>query len=160
MNMKKWFVGLMVLLTLVLASSTAMAVADYRVCSNCWAYRNGTTEYITDPNEIETSWDMHTDRIFTCSVCSVKTKLWSLHTGGGATCTTEGECDFCHASYKDESAHTGPYTYSYSKTSDTRHNVKATCKGCWRKAGTYSAKHEEAEAATCKTVAYCGLCRS
>ena len=160
MNMKKWFVGLMVLLTLVLASSTAMAVADYRVCSNCWEYRNGTTEYITDPNEIETSWDMHTDRIFTCSVCSVKTKLWSLHTGGGATCTTEGECDFCHASYKDESAHTGPYTYSYSKTSDTRHNVKATCKGCWRKAGTYSAKHEEAEAATCKTVAYCGLCRS
>ena len=160
MNMKKWFVGLMVLLTLVLASSTAMAVADYRVCSNCWAYRNGTTEYITDPNEIETSWDMHTDRIFTCSVCSVKTKLWSLHTGGGATCTTEGECDFCHASYKDESAHTGPYTYSYSKTSDTRHNVKATCKGCWRKAGTYSAKHEETEAATCKTVAYCGLCRS
>ena len=158
--MKKWFVGLMVLLMLVLASSTAMAVADYRVCSNCWAYRNGTTEYITDPNEIETSWDMHTDRIFTCSVCSVKTKLWSLHTGGGATCTTEGECDFCHASYKDESAHTGPYTYSYSKTSDTRHNVKATCKGCWRKAGTYSAKHEEAEAATCKTVAYCGLCRS
>ena len=160
MNMKKWFVGLMVLLTLVLASSTAMAVADYRVCSNCWEYRNGTTEYITDPNEIETSWDMHTDRIFTCSVCSVKTKLWSLHTGGGATCTTEGECDFCHASYKDSSAHTGPYTYSYSKTSDTRHNVKATCKGCWRKAGTYSAKHEEAEAATCKTVAYCGLCRS
>ena len=158
--MKKWFVGLMVLLTLVLASSTAMAVADYRVCSNCWEYRNGTTEYITDPNEIETSWDMHTDRIFTCSVCSVKTKLWSLHTGGGATCTTEGECDFCHASYKDSSAHTGPYTYSYSKTSDTRHNVKATCKGCWRKAGTYSAKHEEAEAATCKTVAYCGLCRS
>ena len=158
--MKKWFVGLMVLLTLVLASSTAMAVADYRVCSNCWEYRNGTTEYITDPNEIETSWDMHTDRIFTCSVCSVKTKLWSLHTGGGATCTTEGECDFCHASYKDSSAHTGPYTYSYSKTSDTRHNVKATCKGCWRKAGTYSAKHEEAEAATCKTAAYCGLCRS
>ena len=158
--MKKWFVGLMVLLTLVLASSTAMAVADYRVCSNCWEYRNGTTEYITDPNEIETSWDMHTDRIFTCSVCSVKTKLWSLHTGGGATCTTEGTCDFCHASYKDSSAHTGPYTYSYSKTSDTRHNVKATCKGCWRKAGTYSAKHEEAEAATCKTVAYCGLCRS
>ena len=158
--MKKWFVGLMVLLTLVLASSTAMAVADYRVCSNCWAYRNGTTEYITDPNEIETSWDMHTDRIFTCSVCSVKTKLWSLHYGGGATCTTEGECDFCHVSYKDSSVHTGPYTYSYSKTSDTRHNVKATCKGCWRKAGTYSAKHEEAEAATCKTVAYCGLCRS
>ena len=158
--MKKWFVGLMVLLTLVLASSTAMAVADYRVCSNCWAYRNGTTEYITDPNEIETSWDMHTDRIFTCSVCSVKTKLWSLHTGGGATCTTEGTCDFCHAAYKDSSAHTGPYTYSYSKTSDTRHNVKATCKGCWQKAGTYSAKHEEAEAATCKTVAYCGLCRS
>ena len=160
MNMKKWFVGLMVLLTLVLASSTAMAVADYRVCSNCWEYRNGTTEYITDPNEIETSWDMHTDRIFTCSVCSVKTKLWSLHTGGGATCTTEGTCDFCHAAYKDSSVHTGPYTYSYSKTSDTRHNVKATCKGCWRKAGTYSAKHEEAEAATCKTVAYCGLCRS
>ena len=160
MNMKKWFVGLMVLLTLVLASSTAMAVADYRVCSNCWEYRNGTTEYITDPNEIETSWDMHTDRIFTCSVCSVKTKLWSLHTGGGATCTTEGTCDFCHAAYKDSSVHTGPYTYSYSKTSDTRHNVKATCKGCWQKAGTYSAKHEEAEAATCKTVAYCGLCRS
>ena len=158
--MKKWFVGLMVLLTLVLASSTAMAVADYRVCSNCWAYRNGTTEYITDPNEIETSWDMHTDRIFTCSVCSVKTKLWSLHTGGGATCTTEGECDFCHASYKDESAHTGPYTYSYSKTSDTRHNVKPTCTGCRRVARTYSAKHEETEAATCKTVAYCGLCRS
>ena len=158
--MKKWFVGLMVLLTLVLASSTAMAVADYRVCSNCWEYRNGTTEYITDPNEIETSWDMHTDRIFTCSVCSVKTKLWSLHTGGGATCTTEGECDFCHASYKDSSAHTGPYTYSYSKTSDTRHNVKATCTGCRRAAGTYSAKHEEAEAATCKTAAYCGLCRS
>ena len=158
--MKKWFVGLMVLLTLVLASSTAMAVADYRVCSNCWEYRNGTTEYITDPKEIETSWDMHTDRIFTCSVCSVKTKLWSLHTGGGATCTTEGTCDFCHAAYKDSSVHTGPYTYSYSKTSDTRHNVKATCKGCWRKAGTYSAKHEEAEAATCKTVAYCGLCRS
>ena len=158
--MKKWFVGLMVLLGLVLASSASMAVADYRVCSNCWEYRNGTTEYITDPNEIETSWDMHTDRIFTCSVCSVKTKLWSLHTGGGATCTTEGECDFCHASYKDSSAHTGPYTYSYSKTSDTRHNVKATCKGCWQKAGTYSAKHEEAEAATCKTVAYCGLCRS
>ena len=158
--MKKWFVGLMVLLTLVLASSTAMAVADYRVCSNCWEYRNGTTEYITDPNEIETSWDMHTDRIFTCSVCSVKTKLWSLHTGGGATCTTEGECDFCHASYKDESAHTGPYTYSYSKTSDTRHNVKPTCTGCRRVARTYSAKHEETEAATCKTVAYCGLCRS
>ena len=158
--MKKWFVGLMVLLGLVLASSASMAVADYRVCSNCWEYRNGTTEYITDPKEIETSWDMHTDRIFTCSVCSVKTKLWSLHTGGGATCTTEGECDFCHASYKDSSAHTGPYTYSYSKTSDTRHNVKATCKGCWQKAGTYSAKHEEAEAATCKTVAYCGLCRS
>ena len=158
--MKKWFVGLMVLLTLVLASSTAMAVADYRVCSNCWEYRNGTTEYITDPKEIETSWDMHTDRIFTCSVCSVKTKLWSLHTGGGATCTTEGECDFCHASYKDSSAHTGPYTYSYSKTSDTRHSVKATCTGCRRKAGTYSAKHEEAEAATCKTAAYCGLCRS
>ena len=158
--MKKWFVGLMVLLTLVLASSTAMAVADYRVCSNCWEYRNGTTEYITDPNEIETSWDMHTDRIFTCSVCSVKTKLWSLHTGGGATCTTEGECDFCHASYKDSSAHTGPYTYSYSKTSDTRHNVKPTCTGCRRVARTYSAKHEETEAATCKTVAYCGLCRS
>ena len=114
--MKKWFVGLLVLLTLVLASSASMAVADYRVCSNCWEYRNGTTEYITDPNEIETSWDMHTDRIFTCSICSVKTKLWSLHTGGGATCTTEGECDFCHASYKDSSAHTGPYTYSYSKT--------------------------------------------
>ena len=158
--MKKWFVGLMVLLGLVLASSASMAVADYRVCSNCWEYRNGTTEYITDPKEIETSWDMHTDRIFTCSVCSVKTKLWSLHTGGGATCTTEGTCDFCHASYKDSSAHTGPYTYSYSKTSDTRHNVKATCTGCWRKAGTYSAKHEEAEAATCKTAAYCGLCRS
>ena len=158
--MKKWFVGLLVLLTLVLASSASMAVADYRVCSNCWEYRNGTTEYITDPKEIETSWDMHTDRIFTCSVCSVKTKLWSLHTGGGATCTTEGECDFCHASYKDSSAHTGPYTYSYSKTSDTRHSVKATCTGCRRKAGTYSAKHEEAEAATCKTAAYCGLCRS
>ena len=158
--MKKWFVGLMVLLTLVLASSTAMAVADYRVCSNCWEYRNGTTEYITDPNEIETSWDMHTDRIFTCSVCSVKTKLWSLHTGGGATCTTEGTCDFCHAAYKDSSVHTGPYTYSYSKTSDTRHNVKATCTGCRRVARTYSAKHEETEAATCKTVAYCGLCRS
>ena len=158
--MKKWVVGLMVLLGLVLASSASMAVADYRVCSNCWEYRNGTTEYITDPKEIETSWDMHTDRIFTCSVCSVKTKLWSLHTGGGATCTTEGECDFCHASYKDSSAHTGPYTYSYSKTSDTRHSVKATCTGCRRKAGTYSAKHEEAEAATCKTAAYCGLCRS
>ena len=158
--MKKWFVGLMVLLGLVLASSASMAVADYRVCSNCWEYRNGTTEYITDPNEIETSWDMHTDRIFTCSVCSVKTKLWSLHTGGGATCTTEGTCDFCHAAYKDSSVHTGPYTYSYSKTSDTRHSVKATCTGCRRKAGTYSAKHEEAEAATCKTAAYCGLCRS
>ena len=158
--MKKWFVGLMVLLGLVLASSASMAVADYRVCSNCWEYRNGTTEYITDPNEIETSWDMHTDRIFTCSVCSVKTKLWSLHTGGGATCTTEGTCDFCHAAYKDSSVHTGPYTYSYSKTSDTRHNVKPTCTGCRRVARTYSAKHEETEAATCKTVAYCGLCRS
>ena len=158
--MKKWFVGLMVLLTLVLASSTAMAVADYRVCSNCWEYRNGTTEYITDPKEMETSWDMHTDRIFTCSVCSVKTKLWSLHYGGGATCTTEGTCDFCHVPYKDSSVHTGPYTYSYSKTSDTRHNVKATCTGCRSVARTYSAKHEEAEAATCKTVAYCGLCRS
>ena len=65
MNMKKWFVGLLVLLALVLASSTAMALVYEIYCQVCQKSQDfePTGRYIAAPNELA-----HLE-IYRCPVC-------------------------------------------------------------------------------------------
>ena len=66
------------------------------------------------------------------------------HSGGNATCSTEGTCTDCGASYKDMDNHTGPYTYAYasSASSANKHTVTETCTGCGKISRTYDEDHQ------------------
>ena len=71
------------------------------------------------------------------------------HTGGNATCITEGECEVCSLSYKNPDNHEGTITTTYEKISDSQHNEIVTCNGCNGVISTNSVAHTQTTAATC-----------
>ena len=71
------------------------------------------------------------------------------HTGGNATCITEGECEVCSLSYKNPDNHEGTTTTTYEKISDSQHNEIVTCNGCNGVISTNSVAHTQTTAATC-----------
>ena len=94
----------------------------------------------------------------TCSYCDEPQSEY--HSGGNATCTTEGTCEVCKGSYKDPNKHEGTATTSYAKTSETQHTEKIKYSGCGHTVDGASADHTETTAATCQSPAYCGDCKS
>ena len=203
--MKKWFVGLMVLLALVLASSTAMAGATF--CDNCQAwkkmehvgyqYRDAMShtainqcpdcesQYTTynyphtetkaatcqSPaycdeckryygSKADHNWGAWTkadenQHVSTCQNSGCNQTQTGEHTGGNATCSTEGTCAICLSPYKYSGNHVGPYTYSYesSTSSVTQHTVTETCTGCGKISRIYNEDHQleshDGKAPTC-----------
>lgn len=84
------------------------------------------------------------------------------HTGGSATCSTKGKCEFCDYEYLDKGPdnHEGPFTYTYktildpdNQISATDHEVTVTCEGCGQTISTDIEKHSlenhDGKAATC-----------
>ena len=94
----------------------------------------------------------------TCSYCDEPQSEY--HSGGNATCTTEGTCEVCKGSYKDPNKHEGTATTSYAKTSETQHTEKIKYSGCGHTVDGASADHTETTAATCQSAAYCAVCES
>ena len=91
--MKKWFVGLMMLLALVLMQSTAMAATK---CPTCNAYR--TVKYIDDYEYLTEK--MH-KQIGVCSTCNTKLggKFLNHTESLAATCTSPAYCNQCQHYY-------------------------------------------------------------
>ena len=89
-NMKKWFVGLMMLLALVLMQSTAMAATK---CPTCNAYR--TVKYTNDYEYLTEK--MH-KQIGVCPTCNTNLggKFLNHTESLAATCTSPAYCN--HAS--------------------------------------------------------------
>ena len=91
--MKKWFVGMMMLLTLVLMQSTAMAATK---CPTCNAYR--TVKYTNDYEYLTEK--MH-KQIGVCSTCNTKLggKFLNHTESLAATCTSPAYCNQCQHYY-------------------------------------------------------------
>ena len=156
--MKKRWISLATLLVLllVLMPTTAMATAmrGLQFCTTCQALKIFT---VVGYRSCESNGHA---LIYKCMGC--KTEISGeveSHTGGGATCTTEGTCNKCGASYKDPNNHGGNSTdYRYRRISETEHNVTVVCKGCKKTINTYNEGHREYSPAKCCYGAMCANC--
>ena len=119
-------------------------------CTDCGA------SYHTDHNWGAWKKADENQHVSTCQNSGCNQTQSGEHTGGNATCSTEGTCTVCYGSYKDSNNHTGPYTNAYapSASSATQHTVTETCTGCGKISRTYDEDHDRefhaAQAPTCK----------
>ena len=127
------------------------------------AYCNVCNHSYGDP--AEHNWGAWTKadenkHVRTCQNSGCNQSQYADHSGGNATCSTEGTCTDCGASYKDMDNHTGPYTYSYASSSATQyqHTVTETCTGCRQISDTNDEDHQlvshDAKAPTCTTIGW------
>ena len=121
-------------------------------CTDCGA------SYHTDHNWGAWTKADENQHVSTCSGCNQTQS--GEHTGGNATCSTEGTCTVCYGSYKDSNNHTGPYTNAYapSASSATQHTVTETCTGCGKISRFYGEDHQlephDAQAPTCTEIGW------
>ena len=139
---KRWISLAALMLLLLLIPSVVMVAQGEEVCDHKWGPWRSVDE-------------IYHDRI--CTECGEAARR--EHTGGGATCTTEGTCEACGASYKDPNNHKD-VTYEYVKISETQHEVTATCEGCGQTVSTYNEAHIELYPASCIAPAKCERCMS
>ena len=85
---KRWISLAALMLLLLLIPSVVMVAQGEEVCDHKWGPWRSVDE-------------IYHDRI--CTECGEAARR--EHTGGGATCTTEGTCEACGASYKDPNNH-------------------------------------------------------
>ena len=156
--MKKRWISLAALLVLLLVMmpTTAMAIGmgGMMFCPKCEALK--FVKFIGYQSCDSNSHAL----VYKCMGCDteIRGKVES-HTGGGATCTTEGTCEACGDSYKDPNNHED-VTYEYVKISETQHEVTATCEGCGQTVSTYNEAHIELYPASCIAPARCERCMS
>ena len=157
--MKKWFVCLLVLLALVLASSTAMALVVDGACGVCQAFREfeQTNEYVADPNG-----NGHI-RIYRCTTCGRNEGMRGLlphTTSKAATCISQAYCDLCKSYFGDKAPDNHAYTIVYNKDDEVYHIKEEACSRCRKINYTLTEKHTPKEAATCMSAAICAVCNA
>ena len=125
--------------------------AEPGTCSFCGAF------YYSDHRW--DSWEAQDlIHVRTCSHCDKPQSEY--HSGGNATCTTEGTCEVCNGSYKDPNKHEGTATTTYAKTSETQHTPTTTYSGCKHMVVGTPEAHTQTAPATCTAAAYCGDCKA
>ena len=123
-------------------------------CTDCSA------SYHTDHNWGAWTKADENQHVSTCQNSGCNQTQSGEHTGGNATCSTEGTCTVCYGSYKDSNNHTGPYTNAYapSASSATQHTVTETCTGCRKISRFYGEDHQlephDAQAPTCTEIGW------
>ena len=155
--MKKWFVGLLVLLALVLASSTAMAWVYEIFCKICKEDRDfePTGRYVAAPNTV-----VHLE-VYRCPVCGDEqgTGYALPHKKSkAATCISQAYCDICDTYYGDKDPDNHAYTIVYNKVDDVNHIKEEACSGCKKINYSITENHTPKEAATCMSRAICAGC--
>ena len=107
------------------------------------------------------AWTPDTGNKTHTSVCKNNSdhKQTEKHTGGGATCSTFGDCSVCNVHYKNSDVHEGTATTTYTKTSDIEHTPTTTYSGCPHSVTGDPEAHQVTTAATCSEPAYCGICK-
>ena len=155
------------------------------------AYCNVCKSYYGDPAEHNWgSWSKYDENqhVRTCQNSGCNQSQYADHSGGNATCSTEGTCTDCGASYKDmdnhswvaatcqraeycsdcqtergekdPTNHVGPSTTTYTKTSETQHTPTMNYDCCGQSAQGSPEAHTPSTAATCTKAAYCDVCKS
>ena len=155
------------------------------------AYCNVCKSYYGDPAEHNWgSWSKYDENqhVRTCQNSGCNQSQYADHSGGNATCSTEGTCTDCGASYKDmdnhswvaatcqraeycsdcqtergekdPTNHVGPSTTTYTKTSETQHTPTMNYDCCGQSAQGSPEAHTPSTAATCTKAAYCDACES
>ena len=155
--MKKWFVCLLVLLALVLASSTAMALVYEIYCQVCQKSQDfePTGRYIAAPNELA-----HLE-IYRCPVCGDEQGTgYDLphEKSKAATCISQAYCDLCHKYYGDKDPDNHAYEIVYNKVDEVNHIKEEACSRCKKINYTLTEQHTPKEAATCMSAAICAGC--
>ena len=155
--MKKRFVGLLVLLALVLASLTAMALVEEIYCNVCKQNRDfePTGRYIALLNE-----DKHM-QVYQCPVCGDEqgTGIALPHeVSKAATCISKAYCDKCDHYHGDKDPDNHAYEIVYNKVDDVNHIKKEFCWRCGKTNYTLTEEHTPKEAATCMKKAICASC--
>ena len=155
--MKKWFAGLLVLLALVLASSTAMALVYEIWCENCQKRQDfePTGRYICAPNEA-----YHLE-IYRCPGCGDEqgTGYDLPHkVSKAATCISQAYCADCNKYYGDKDPDNHDYKIVYNKVDEVYHTKEEVCSRCKKINYTRTEKHTPKEAATCMSAAICASC--
>ena len=156
--MRKWFVGLMMLLALM--PPTAMALGG-EWCNVCQARQDfvETNEYLAVPTA-----DEHI-RNYECTVCgaiNAMGKSYPHEKSKPATCVSGTYCALCKTYFgdKDPNAHVGSCWTTYKKTSETQHALHALYDCCGKLVQGTPEAHTPSTAATCTTAAYCADCDS
>ena len=157
--MKKWFVCLLVLLALVLASSTAMALVYEIYCQVCQKSQDyePTGRYIAAPNEA------YHLQIYRCPECGTEqgTGYDLAHEESkAATCISQAYCDLCHKYYGDKDPDNHAYTIVYNKVDEVNHIKEEACSRCKKINYTLTEEHTPKEAATCMSAAICAGCNA
>ena len=155
------------------------------------AYCDVCKSYYGDPAEHNWgSWSKYDENqhVRTCQNSGCNQSQHADHSGGNATCSTEGTCTDCGASYKDmdnhswvaatcqraeycsdcqtergekdPTNHVGPSTTTYTKTSETQHTPTMNYDCCGQSAQGSPEAHTPSTAATCTKAAYCDVCKS
>ena len=157
--MKKWFVGLMVLLALVLASSTAMALVYEIWCENCQKRQDfePTGRYIAAPN------DAYHLEIYRCPGCGQEqgTGYDLPHKESkAATCISQAYCADCNKYYGGTDPDNHAYEIVYNKVDEVYHTKEEVCSRCKTINYSLTEKHTPKEAATCMSAAICAGCNA
>ena len=155
--MKKWFAGLLVLLTLVLASSTAMALVYEIWCENCQKRQDfePTGRYIAAPN------DAYHLEIYRCPGCGQEqgTGYDLPHKESkAATCISQAYCADCNKYYGGTDPDNHAYEIVYNKVDEVYHTKEEVCSRCKTINYSLTEKHTPKEAATCMSAAICAGC--
>ena len=155
--MKKWFVGLMMLLALVLMQSTAMAFYKDAICPKCKVEREfvRTDDYCWIPKE-----DMHM-RVYRCPVCDRRQGMGKMtpHVESeAATCVSAAYCALCKRYFGATDPNNHEYTIVYNKVDEKNHFKKEVCSGCKKLNTSLTEQHRQKEAATCVSGAICADC--
>lgn len=123
--MKKWFVGLMMLLALVLITSVAMADADEPpFCSRCGECMEKVSV---------TPYERYHVILWECKPCGNTQKTYPDHTLGAATCVGRicTVCDYRSDDDIDEFNHVTPIITGYDWRGDSAtHIVYRYCEAC------------------------------
>ena len=100
-------------------------------CTVCYSWYTDESNHEGTPTyTYEKTSDTQHKVIGEYSCCNSKVFAYADHTGGGATCITQGMCKDCNELYYDSDTHKGMPTTTYEKTSDTQHKVIVTYDGC------------------------------
>ena len=155
--MKKRFVCLLVLLALVLASSTAMALVYEIWCEKCQKRQDfePTGRYICAPNEA-----YHLE-IYRCPGCGDEqgTGYDLPHkVSKAATCISQAYCADCNKYYGGTDPDNHAYTIAYNKVDEVYHTKEEVCSRCKTINYSLTEKHTPKEAATCMSAAICAGC--